>query len=664
MAKLFGLDYGAVVIGTDKGLLQIYIKDTKAIVTLESSRSLVTYAKSFDINTVISPFVSLLSKALPSYLALNLIGHEFGKRETIVLEDDNEKLMLANEGIKKGDKKVRFSTYSNNKILNLYDEHERNPRMFSGFCNYKIDSLGNIDDREIDLMRQLFTPKYSFKELLDNEKTRESLMKESATERFLSRIYKEYVKEHGDEIDDIQKIGFKKIKNMFSEVNDSLKEHKKEDLIDALERARTNIIARNNAIPNILGYIGDSRIEGNYTQEEISQVLAMLYVQEKLELYGVSSTVEEKFSHCEVSEKLKLMIEEDIVRAYKKEERIGFEELLPIKFARARAKICNLTENEEMKVEGTLKRYVDLLECMDFLNANGEENQTMQDELAVIIKNYDNYLGEGVLSLLGIEPNDTFTTVFRNLLKEEVIKQKTNCEEVISFSYIEDLEDDTNEEVTKESEYVYIVKNHQVYMFRDNMFVDVISEDAMKEKYEKYIEESEVKKQSLLKLANKKLIFIPEENSVAQIRKGYGRREVIEGAIYMQKTIELGEDINRGPYLEYIETNLNEAAMSFKNIIGEDFIYEVSPTSVLEEIQQKILAVKTEEFELLKESDSRSVAGRTLKEAIEITNYDEADSAEEVDESATIEENKKETKEKIKEIKMEDSLEEEEEFLE
>lgn len=629
MAKLFGLDCGAVVIGTDKGLLQIYIKDTKAIVTLESSRSLVTYAKSFDLNTVISPFVSLLSRVLPSYLSLNLIGHEFGKRETIVLEDDNERFILANEGIKKGDKKVRFSTYSNSKVINLFDEYERNPRIFSGFCNYKIDSLGNIDNREIELMRELFRPKYSFSEFLENEKTKEALLKESATEKYLSKIYKEYVKEDGEEIDDIQKIGFKKIKNMFSEVNDSLKENKKEDIIDALERARTNIIARNKAIPNILKYIGDSRIEGNYMQEEISQVLAMIYVQEKLELYGVSPDVEEKFSNSGISKKLKLLLEEDVIRSYKKEDRCDFEELLPIKFARARVKICDLSEKEESKVISVLKRYVDLIECMDFFSDGESKVQVLQDELAIIVKNYDNYLGEGVLSMLGIEPNDTFVTIYRNLLKEEIIKDKTGSNEVIAFSHVEDLEEE-NEEVIKESEYIYLVKDNQIHMFKDNMYVSIISESDMKEKYGKYIEESEIKKQSLLKLANKKLVFLPFENGVAQIRKGYGRKEVIEGAIYMQKTVEEEKDINRTSYLEIIAKNLKEAEMSYKNIIGEDFIYEVAPDQVLEEIERRIDNMKTlkeGEIEILTDKDSVSVGERTLAEAMEITNYDESNSA-------------------------------------
>ena len=66
MAKVFGLNHGAVVLGTDKGLLQIYIKSNKAIVTLESSRNLVTYAKGFDVRNVVSPFAQLVTRVLPN----------------------------------------------------------------------------------------------------------------------------------------------------------------------------------------------------------------------------------------------------------------------------------------------------------------------------------------------------------------------------------------------------------------------------------------------------------------------------------------------------------------------------------------------------------------------------------------------------------------------
>ena len=101
MANLIGNKSGAIVLETNKGLLQIYLKDGMSIVTLESSRNLVTYAKSFDLNGVISPFTSLVSRMLPNSLALKVIGHEFGKRENIVLEDNNSSLSLHNEGIKK-----------------------------------------------------------------------------------------------------------------------------------------------------------------------------------------------------------------------------------------------------------------------------------------------------------------------------------------------------------------------------------------------------------------------------------------------------------------------------------------------------------------------------------------------------------------------------------
>ena len=66
-------------------------------------------------------------------------------------------------------------------------------------------------------------------------------------------------------------------------------------MIDTLERAKTTIVTRNTSIPNILEYINDSRIEGNYEIDDVNKALGMIYIREKLHLFGKKSAVEDKF---------------------------------------------------------------------------------------------------------------------------------------------------------------------------------------------------------------------------------------------------------------------------------------------------------------------------------------------------------------------------------
>lgn len=592
MAKIFGNKVGAIVLETDKGLVQIYIKDGKSIVTLESSRNLVSYAKNFDMTSVISPFSSLLSSVLPNNLGLKVIGREFGKRDTIILEDNNEKLTLHNEGIKKGDKNVRFTTYNNIKVDNLFDEYGRNPNVFSGFCNYKIDGLGNIDDREADLLKTEFTPKYTLKELIDgNKKTKDALIKESATERFLTGIYKQYSKEHESELDDIQKIGFKKIKNLFSEVSDSLEAGKTDDMLDTLERAKTTITSRNASITNIFKYINDSRLEGNYTEEEVQKALGMIYIREKLHLFDKKSAVEEKFKGYEIDPKLEMILGEDIVRSYLKEERLNFEDLLPIQFVRARQKIMNISPEEETKIDGVLKRYVDLVESMNFNAENSEDKESSfkRDELGVIVRNYENYLEEGVLANLGMPSGDGFITMFRNSIKTELIRQKVKCDDVIVFSYEEQREDEEEIDAAKVSEYTYVIKGDDISVLKDNIKHPNMEVKDLKEKYEKYIDPQEVKKQSISKLANKThFIFVPEGNGVTPIKQEYQVKNLINETIYMLKTCESESDIRRASYIDEIAANVGESTAAISNADIEDVIYNSPADKVLETIEKKV----------------------------------------------------------------------------
>lgn len=602
MANLIGNKSGAIVLETNKGLLQIYLKDGMSIVTLESSRNLVTYAKSFDLNGVISPFTSLVSRMLPNNLALKVIGHEFGKRENIVLEDNNSSLSLHNEGIKKGNKVVGFSTYNNIKVDNLFEEFDRDPKIFSGFCNYKIDSLGNIEDVEKDLLKKCFVPSISISSLMENEKTHEALMKESACEKYLSKIYKDYSKEHADELDDIQRIGFKKIKNLYSEVNDALSDGKKEDMLDTLERAKTTIVARNSSIPNIMEYINDSRIEGNYESEDVNRALGMLYVYEKIKLYEKTNDVEDKFKAYEVDPKLMKILSEDIAKSYKKEERVNFEEMLPIQFVRTREKIMEVTDLEMAKVDGVLKRYVDLLESMNFTN---DEKTQDDDELGVIIKNYENYLEEGVLASLGMPEGDGFITMFRNSIKNDIIRQKINCDDVITFSYIDEEEQEL--ETGKKHEYNYIVSGEDIKIYKDNQDNGIMSVSDMHEKYEKYVDEDDVKKQSLSRLANKThFIFVPEDTGITNIEKEYRTENIVNDTIYMIKTVESEKDIPRKAYLKDISQNLGDSSDKARSLDMEEVIFSTPANKVLDKIQETLAPDSDEE--LLSESDLEEIA--------------------------------------------------------
>ncbi|MCQ2978876.1 MAG: hypothetical protein MJ245_03660 [Clostridia bacterium] len=628
MANLIGKKSGVIVLETNKGLLQIYIKDGKSIVTLESSRNLVTYAKNFEMNGVISPFASIVSSILPNNLALKVIGHEFGKRENIVLEDNNESLTLHNEGIKKGDKVVNYTTYNNVKVDNLFDEYDRNPDIFSGFCNYKIDSLGNIDDRELDLLKKSFTPKYSLLDLINgNEKTREALVKESATERYLEKIYKDYAKEHDDELDDIQRIGFKKIKNLFSEVNDSLKDGKKEDMLDTLERAKTTIVARNSSIPNIMEYINDSRIEGNYTQDDVNKSIGMIYVLEKLKLYNHTQAMEEKFKSYEADPKLMKILCEDIVASYKKVERVNFEDMLPIQFVRTREKIMDVQEKEQVKIDGVLKRYVDLLESMNFESKDERENDS--DELGIIVKNYENYLEEGVLSSLGFPQGDGFITMFRNSIKDEVVKQKVNCDDIITFSQLEG--DNENDSATKH-EYNYIIKNEKVNIFKDNQDCGMIEELELREKYEKYVDPQEIKKYSLSRIANKThFIFMPGDEGITTIEQEYRTENIVNDTIYMIKTIEQDKDIPRKAYLKDISQHLDDSSQKSRDLDMEEVIYNNPAKDILNVIQKEF--TKDEDEIILSEDDLEEVA-ELIDETGEVieTQKDEAANIEEITE--------------------------------
>lgn len=606
MAKVFGLNHGAVVLGTDKGLLQIYIKSNKAIVTLESSRNLVTYAKGFDVRNVVSPFAQLVTRVLPNNLALQVVGSEFGKRDTIVLEDNNEKLTLNNNGIKKGSKTVKFTTYSNQKVLNLFEEQEKDPNIFSGFVNYKIDSLGNIDDRESDLLKRCFTPKYTLKDLAGDEKKKEALIKESATEKYLSKMYKEYLADHEDELDDIQRVGFKKIKNMFDEVNEALKESKGDNLIDALDRARASIIQRNGAIANILEYVNDSRIEGNYTSEQVSKELASIYVKEKLSLWKESSSVEEKFDKEKKDEKLQSILEEDIVDSYKKVKRVNYEDMLPIQFVRTKENIRDLSEPERAKIDSVLKRYVDLLESVDYLGTNTKSKPMEKDELGVIISNYDAYLEEGVLDRVGIEAGDGFARIFRNYIKTEIIKQKTGCDDVLTFEHQQ--KDDEGEVVSK-SEYNYIAKGGTIYPLKDNQTLEPFEEEEILGKYERYVGEEEVEKSSLIRLANKThFTFVAESDDIAQIGMDYQAKNIVNDTIYMLKTCEEEKEIRRSAYLKTIVTNLTQTDTQFTGLVDVDeIIYDKNPEKILETIEEVKDSIGYEDLELLSEDDLQAM---------------------------------------------------------
>lgn len=622
MAKVFGLNHGAVVLGTDKGLLQIYIKSSKAIVTLESSRNLVIYAKGFDVRNVISPFAQLVTRVLPNNLALQVVGSEFGKRERIVLEDNNEKLTLRNEGIKKGSKSVHFTTYSNQKVLNLFEEQEKKPDIFSGFVNYKIDSLGNIDDREYDLLRKCFAPKYTLKDLASDEKKKEALIKESATERYLSKMYKEYLSSHEDELDDIQRVGFKKIKNMFEEVNEALKGSKGDNLIDALDRARASIIQRNGAISNILEYVNDSRIEGNYSQEEVSRELANIYVREKLSLWKESSSIEEKFDKEVKDEKLSGILEEDIVDSYKKVKRVNYEDMLPIQFVRTKEKIRSLDEPHRAKIDSVLKRYVDLIESVDYLGTNPKVSDIDKDELGIIISNYDAYLEEGVLDSVGIEAGDGFATIFRNYIKTEIIKQKTGCDDVLTFAHEQK---DEEGEVESRSEYIYISKGEEIYPLRDNLALVPFPEQEILTKYERYVDEDEIAKSSIIRLANKThFTFVAESDDIAQIGADYQAKNIVDDTIYMLKTCEEEKEIRRSSYLKTIVSNLTQTDTQFTGLVDVDeIVYGKNPETILETIEEVKDSIGYEELELLSEEDLQAMEEIIEEEEVEEIVQDE-----------------------------------------
>ena len=622
MAKVFGLNHGAVVLGTDKGLLQIYIKSSKAIVTLESSRNLVIYAKGFDVRNVISPFAQLVTRVLPNNLALQVVGSEFGKRDRIVLEDNNEKLTLRNEGIKKGSKSVHFTTYSNQKVLNLFEEQEKKPDIFSGFVNYKIDSLGNIDDREYDLLRKCFAPKYTLKDLASDEKKKEALIKESATEKYLSKMYKEYLSSHEDELDDIQRVGFKKIKNMFEEVNEALKGSKGDNLIDALDRARASIIQRNGAISNILEYVNDSRIEGNYSQEEVSRELANIYVREKLSLWKESSSIEEKFDKEVKDEKLSGILEEDIVDSYKKVKRVNYEDMLPIQFVRTKEKIRSLDEPHRAKIDSVLKRYVDLIESVDYLGTNPKVSDIDKDELGIIISNYDAYLEEGVLDSVGIEAGDGFATIFRNYIKTEIIKQKTGCDDVLTFAHEQK---DEEGEVESRSEYIYISKGEEIYPLRDNLALVPFPEQEILTKYERYVDEDEIAKSSIIRLANKThFTFVAESDDIAQIGADYQAKNIVDDTIYMLKTCEEEKEIRRSSYLKTIVSNLTQTDTQFTGLVDVDeIVYGKNPETILETIEEVKDSIGYEELELLSEEDLQAMEEIIEEEEVEEIVQDE-----------------------------------------